>query len=84
MLPASSYSLYALSGHQNRGWLDHGVSSADCHEAICNINIEYDATDGDHISLTLRIFVGNIPRQLIPDVRKVIKFENQMEICTQS
>ena len=43
-------------------WLDHVVSSKDCHRAIERIDILYDISDDDHIPLTVQIKTDNIPK----------------------
>ena len=42
-------------------WLDHVVSSADFHDSIDNITIDYDSTDVDHIPVTVTTSLSNMP-----------------------
>ena len=45
-----------------KSWLDHVVSSKDCHTAIENIDMLYDITDEDHIPFVVYVQVKNIPK----------------------
>ena len=54
LLPESSYT-YISESSESTTWLDHIVSSIDIQNAISNISIAYDATDADHIPMTMRI-----------------------------
>ena len=54
LLPESSYT-YISESSESTTWLDHIVSSIDIQNPISNISIAYDATDTDHIPMSMKI-----------------------------
>ena len=63
LLPADSHShISRRTDRIFKSWLDHVVSSNDCHTAIEKISMLYNITDEDHIPLLVHIKVDNIPK----------------------
>ena len=63
LLPADSHShISRRTDSIFKAWLDHVVSSNDCHAAIEKISMLYNITDEDHIPLLVHIKVDNIPK----------------------
>lgn len=60
MLPHSSYTCVSAAWGST-SWLDHTVSSADFHDMITNMEIQYTYTDEDHIPLTLTASLERAP-----------------------
>ena len=63
LLPPNTYShISRRSDNVYRSWLDHVVSSKDCHSAIGNMEMLYNITDDDHIPFVVHIRTENIPK----------------------
>lgn len=60
LLPSDSYT-YVSAAWDSVSWLDHIISSADFHDSISSIVIEYDCTDEDHIPVFLTLDLNCIP-----------------------
>ena len=63
LLPDSTYThVQTRQGNYYYSWLDHIVSSLDCHNSIESIKVQYDMTDDDHIPVSLSLQVDSLPK----------------------
>ena len=63
LLPSDTYTqVQEREGKVYYSWLDHIVSSSDCHKSIENILVQYDMTDEDHIPVSISLEVDNLPK----------------------
>ncbi len=60
MLPPDSYTCVS-EAWGTESWLDHAVTSSDFHDAITNMDINYQISDVDHIPITTIINLQGIP-----------------------
>ena len=60
LLPHNSYT-HVSEAWGTVSWLDHVVSSADFHDSIDNITIDYDSTDVNHIPVMVTTSLSNMP-----------------------
>ena len=62
-LPESTYThVQTRLGIQYYSWLDHIVSSSDCHKSIETIDVQYDMSDDDHIPVSMSLQVDSLPK----------------------
>ena len=63
LLPDNTYThVHTREGNLFFSWLDHIVSSSNCHNAISNITVHYDMTDDDHFPISLVLQVQSLPK----------------------
>ena len=63
LLPDTTYTQVQLrEGTLFYSWLDHIVSSADCHKSIEEIQVHYNLTDEDQIPVSISVEVDNLPK----------------------
>ena len=60
-LPSDSFT-YVSESWGSVSWLDHAVTSADCHSSIHSASILYDVSQGDHIPFLVQIEEDCIPK----------------------
>ena len=59
-LPSDSFT-FVSEAWGSHSWLDHAVCSQGFNDIICNITIQYDISDEDHIPFTVALDVEKIP-----------------------
>ena len=77
-LPENSYShIHTRDNQSYFSWIDHIVSSSNCHNTISNKTIHYDMTDDDHIPTSFQIQVDRLPSLTKADnnIRGKIKWD---------
>ena len=62
-LPDDTYTYVSTrEGRSLYSWLDHVVSSTDFHSCINDIQVLYNVSDDDHIPITMKLKVSNLPK----------------------
>ena len=65
LLPPDTYShVSRRTDNTFKSWLDHVVSSKDCHTVIGKIDMLYNLKDDDHIPFIVHVKSGDIPKVL--------------------
>lgn len=62
-LPANSYTYISEAWHTT-SWLDHCICTADAHDSLEAMRINYEFATTDHVPFSLSINVGNLPTLL--------------------
>ncbi|XP_027883670.1 uncharacterized protein LOC114150994 [Xiphophorus couchianus] len=66
LLPNNSYTYISESWHTT-SWLDHCICTADAHDSILGIRVNYDLATTDHIPFSLCVNMNCIPSVLPVD-----------------
>lgn len=61
LLPKESYT-YVSDAWHSTSWFDHCICTADAHSLIAEMQIMYDLATSDHMPITLKCNLDNIPK----------------------
>ena len=70
IMPDTTYT-FVSAAWGTQSWLDHAVSSADFHNAIIGMSVQYELSDEDHIPWNLTLDVHCMPA-LLTDVHSIL------------
>ena len=66
MLPDNSYTYISEAWHTT-SWLDHCICTADAHDSIQSMNINYEFATTDHVPFSFFVNMGQVPTLLPVD-----------------